>query len=250
MLPNIFDNKSLRKKIQYKHSVVTDLQNLLTQTLQQRLPLFSKNFISNVWHELAGCRIESHFVEVNPDILPFRESSFDLICSAGPLMFTNDIPGTLRQWYQSLKSNGVFMASFIGENSLMELKECFFKIEECSSLPHHLRFFPTIATKDAGMLMQRAGFSLPTADRIQHVFKVGSLGELLNILKAMGGNILHEKSNRAITRGFLKSVEEEYFSRYSCSGQFLVSIDIVCMTGWALKNENGKQQINSGMRYL
>ncbi|MCE2716716.1 MAG: hypothetical protein ACK4V2_06535 [Pseudomonadota bacterium] len=245
----IFDNGILRKKIQHKYSTVIDLQNLLTQTLQQRLSLFSKKFVSEVWHELAGCRIEKYFVEVNPDMIPFRGVGFDLACSAGPLMFTNDVPGILKQWHQALRHNGVFMASFIGENSLMELKECFFKIEESFSVPHHLRFFPTIATKDAGMLMQRAGFYLPTADRIQHVFKVGSLGELLNALKAMGGNILYEKSNSAITRGFLKAVEKEYFNRYSCSGQLLVSIDIVCMTGWALK-DNNEQQIKNGMRYL
>jgi hypothetical protein len=150
-------------------------------------------------------------------------------------MFTNDIPGVLKQWYASLKPGGVFMASFVGEDSLMELKECFLNAEEAMGLPHYLRFFPTIATKDAGMLMQRAGFHLPTADRTRHIFQVGSLSELLSILKAMGGNVLYDRSNAALTKKFLKAVEEDCFKRYSSEGQLNVTIDIVCMTGWAIE---------------
>ncbi len=174
-------------------------------------------------------------IEIDPEMLPFKLQSFDLVFSSGPLMFTNDIPGVLKQWYASLMPGGVFMASFVGENSLMELKECFLNAEEAMGLPHYLRFFPTIATKDAGMLMQRAGFHLPTADRTRHIFQVQSLSELLSILKAMGGNVLYAKSNAALTKKFLQAVEEDYFKRYSSEGQLNVTIDIVCMTGWAIE---------------
>lgn len=232
MLPNIFSNRTLKKKVQYRNHIVIELQDLLTQSLQQRLSFFSKKFLSEVWHELVSCRIQNNLVEINPDLLPFREHSFDLICSAGPLMFTNDIPGVLKQWYQALKHGGVFMASFVGENSLMELKNSFFKVEESNGFPHYLHFFPTVATRDAGMLMQRAGFSLPTADRSSYVFKVNTLLELLNILKIMGGkDVLVNASNLRMTKKVLKEVEEEYFKQYSQNGQLIVSVDIVCMTG-------------------
>ena len=174
-------------------------------------------------------------IEIDSETLPFKPHSFDLIFSAGPFMFTNDIPGVLKQWYASLKPGGVFMASFLGEDNLIELKECFLNAEEAMGLPHYLRFFPTIATKDAGMLMQRAGFHLPTADRTRHIFQVGSLSELLSILKAMSGNVLYDRSNAALTKNFLKAVEEDYFKRYSSEGQLNVTIDIVCMTGWAIE---------------
>ena len=174
-------------------------------------------------------------IEIDSETLPFKPHSFDLIFSAGPLMFTNDIPGVLKQWYASLKTGGVFMASFLGEDSLMELKKCFVNAEEAMGFPHYLRFSPTIATKDAGMLMQRAGFHLPTAARTRLIFQVGSLSELLSILRALGGNVLYDRSNVALTKNFLKAVEEDYFKRYSSEGQLNVTIDIVCMTGWAIE---------------
>lgn len=190
MPPSIFDNKAFRERIQFKHSAVASLQNLLTSSLEQRLRLFSKPFASAIWHEFRGCRIKNNSLVINPDIIPFKESCFDLICSAGPFMYTNDIPGTLSQWHRSLKADGMFFASFVGENSLIELKNCFFNMEEKFSLCHQLRFLPTIATKDAGMLMQRAGFNMPTADCNRHIFQIDTLMELLGILRAFGGNIL------------------------------------------------------------
>ncbi len=253
MLPNIFDNKFLKNKIHYEHPVVVELQNLLNQTLQERLSLFSRNFSFKVLHELTHCRVADNFIEIDPEILPFKHHSFDLIFSAGPLMLTNDIPGVLKQWYAALKPGGVFMAAFIGEDSLAELKNCFLSVEEAYRLPHHLRFFPTVATKDAGMLMQRAGFHLPTADRTRHVFKVSTLFELLKAIKAMGGNLLHNKSKSQLTKEFLKAVEVEYFKRYPHSDKLIVTVDIICMSGWAIEyygDERIQQNTRKSMGYL
>ena len=167
-------------------------------------------------------------------------------------MFTNDIPGVLKQWYAALKPGGVFMASFFGEDTLLELKNCFLKIEDALKLPHYLRFFPTIATKDAGMLLQRAGFYLPTADRTRHVLQVKNMTELLSVLKAMGGNILHGRS-AVLTKKFLKAVEAEYIEHYSSKGQLNITVDIVCMTGWAIESyaeERIQQKTQKNIGYL
>lgn len=253
MLPKIFDNTFLKKRIQHDHPVVVKLQELLNQTLRQRLDLFSRNFSSKALHELANCSVDDRFIEIDLEILPFKHHSFDLIFSAGPLMFTNDIPGVLKQWYAALKPGGVFMAAFMGEDSLTELKNCFLRVEEAYRLPHHLRFFPTVATKDAGMLMQRAGFYLPTADRTRHVFKVNTLQELLNATRAISGNLLSNKSKALLTKEFLKAVAVEYFKRYSHKGQLLATIDIVCMSGWANEcygDERIQQNTQKSMGYL
>lgn len=234
-VPKIFDNSLLKTKIKHSHPEVIKIQAFLNDILQQRLCFFSRNFSLKAHHDFVKCVAIKKFIKINPEMLPFKPHSFDLVFSAGPLMFTNDIPGVLKQWHASLKPGGVFMASFLGEDSLMELKKCFVNAEEAMGLPHYLRFFPTIATKDAGMLMQRTGFHLPTADRTRHVFQAKSLSALMSILKVMGGNVLYDKSNVALTKKFFKVVEEDYFKRYSSEGQLNVTIDIVCMTGWAIE---------------
>ncbi len=251
-VPLIFDHRLFKAKYKHSQPTVVRLQNLLTETLQQRLHFFSRKFSSQALHTLLGCTVQESFIEIDPETLPFKSHSFDLAVSAGALVFTNDIPGMLKQWYAGLKPGGVFMASFFGEDTLMELKNCFLKVEEALKLPHYLRFFPTVSTKDAGMLLQRAGFHLPTADRTRCVFQVKNLDELLNILKAMGGNILHHRS-ATLTKEFLKAVEAQYIEHYSSEGQLNVTVDIVCMTGWAIERyaeERLQQDTPKNIGYL
>lgn len=235
------------------HNNVAKLQNLLTKTLTARMCLFSRKFPVKVQHNFNQCTCQESIIEIHPEILPFKQHSIDLILSAGPLMFTNDVPGVLKQWFSALKPGGIFMAAFFGEDTLKELKDCFLEAEEKLRTPHELRFFPTIATKDAGMLMQRAGFHLPTADRTRHVFQVASLAELLNVLKALGGNILHNRSSTALTKEFLNLVEANYRKRYAIEANLNVTIDIVCMTGWAIEryaDERIHQQTPKSIGYL
>lgn len=234
-VPQIFDNKRLKSHFANSHFAVIKLQNLLTEILQERLQLFSRNFFIQAQHFCTKCSLNSFSVAIDPEALPFKHQSLDLAFSVGPLMFTNDIPGILKQWYFALKPGGVFMASFFGEDTLVELKNCFLSAEEALRIPHSLRFFPTIATKDAGVLMQRAGFHLPMADRTRHVFQVKCLRDLLVILKAMGGNILYDRSRSVLSKEFFKAVEEEYLQRYSFEKQLNVTVDIICMTGWAIE---------------
>lgn len=255
-VPQIFDNKSL--KIDYTNEFVLNFQGLLIKTLQERLQLFSRKFPIQVFHRI-GSSSQAQFgnlksiIATDLELLPFKNQSIDLALSPGPLTITNDIPGVLKQWYAALKPGGVFMASFLGEDSLKELKECFLSTEEALKLPHSLRFFPTVATKDAGMLAQRAGFHLPTADKTRHTFCVRNFKELLKILKATGGNILHDKSSQPLSRQFLQLAEENYQSKYASQNGLNVTVDIVCMTGWAIEryaDERIQQHKQKTLGYL
>ena len=228
-IPQIFDFNQLRAKLNPLNRNISKFQALLVDILLMRMELFSRKFPIQVQHNFTQCFFNETVIEIDPETIPFKQHSLDLILSAGPLMFTNDIPGVLKQWYASLKPGGVFMASFFGEDTFKELKDCFFSAEEKLRIPHELRFFPTVATKDAGMLMQRAGFHLPTADRTRHLFKASNLTEILEILN----NCMHKESSH--TKEFLNKVEADYHTRYSCDSKLNVTIDIVCMTGWAIE---------------
>jgi SAM-dependent methyltransferase len=252
-VPQLFDYQRFKQRMQPQQSSVIKLQNLLNETLLDRLSLFSRKFHMTAHHNFGQCIVQSSIIQMDPEVIPFQGNTLDLVLSAGPLMFTNDIPGVLKQWYAALKPGGIFMAAFFGEDSLKELKDCFFIAEEKLCIPHAFRFFPTIATKDAGMLMQRAGYHLPIADRTRHILQVANLSEILSSLKALGGNILFERSSTAISKEFLKVVEAEYHTRYANEAKLNVTIDIVSMTGWAIEryaDERIHQQTPKSIGYL
>ena len=234
-VPQIFDYQRFKSRIKQTHINVMKLQVLLNEVLEERLDLFSRNFSVKIIHDFMGCHLQNWNIQTGPELIPFKQNSLDLILSAGPLMFTNDVPGVLRQWCTALKPGGVFMAALLGEESLIELKECFFRAEEKLQMLHTARFLPTIATKDAGMLMQRAGFYLPTSDKTCITFKAEGLKDILQSLKAMGGNILYDRSKLGLSKEFLHLVESEYIKNYSDNSGLNVTVDIVCMTGWAIE---------------
>ena len=234
-VPQLFDYKRFRLHTRPNNKLVIKLQGLLDEILQERISLFSRTFPIKVIHDFSVCHLQDSTIQIDPELIPFKTHSLDLALSSGPLMFTNDIPGVLKQWYAALKPGGVFMAAFFGEESLIELKECFFKAEEKLQISHELRFFPTIATKDAGLLVQRAGFHSPTADKTRLTLHAKNLTDLLHTLKALGGNILHERSRSSISKKFLNTVESEYHKSYSDESGLRVTVDIVCMTGWAIE---------------
>ena len=87
---------------------------------------------------------------------------------------------------QSLKPDGVFLASLFGENTLIELKESF-KIAENEILGKTFnRISPFIDIKTSGDLLQRTGFKLCVSDLDRIEIKYDNPMDLLYELRSMG----------------------------------------------------------------
>src|SRR5437016_6967240 len=65
-------------------------------------------------------------VAADPEFLPFRQASFDLIASVMALHWTADLPGALVQLRQALKPDGLFLAAMLGGQTLVELRTALF----------------------------------------------------------------------------------------------------------------------------
>src|SRR3990167_7037148 len=61
----------------------------------------------------------------DPEFLPLRAESLDLVASALALQWIEDLPGTLAQIRRVLKPDGLFIANLIGGETLRELRESF-----------------------------------------------------------------------------------------------------------------------------
>jgi hypothetical protein len=97
------------------------------------------------------------------------------------------------------------------------------------------RVAPFVDVRDAGGLLQRAGFALPVADvdtvtvRYEHPLK------LLADLRGMGEtNVLHERRRTFLKRGVLARASEIYAKKFAGpDGRVPATFDIVYLTGWA-----------------
>ena len=174
------------------------------------------------------------------ETLTISKNTHDLILFSPFLQWTKDVPGMLKQAYNSLTEGGLFVACFFGQDTLIEFKSvcAAYDIEHAQGLQQ--RFLPTIHTKDAGMLMQRAGFAGPTAD-IEHLsFSVTSVESLVEKLRDSGMNNSMAKVScmpyiptTMLQKTFLSAANHSYLTQYPHqSGGLNVSVDLIFICGW------------------
>lgn len=136
--------------------------------------------------------------------LPFRPSSLDLYASVLTLHAVNDLPGALTQIRRSLKPGGVFVAGLLGGETLHELKMALNLAELEVEGGMSPRVAPFVDVRDAGALLQRAGFDLPVADIDTHVVRYERPLKLFADLRGMGeSNVLVERRRRFLKRSTL-----------------------------------------------
>src|SRR5947209_6624217 len=107
----------------------------------------------------AGSRVAA-----DPELVPFRDRSFDLVASVLALHWCADLPGALVQLRRALKPDGLLLAAMLGGQTLVELRTTLFEAELAEEGGVSPRVSPGIELGAAAALLQRAGFALPAAD--------------------------------------------------------------------------------------
>lgn len=168
------------------------------------------------------------------EALPLADDSVDLIISPLSLHLTNDTPGTLVQIRRVLRPDGLFLCGFLGGETLSELRTALLSAE--AELPGGVspRVAPFTDVRDAGGLLQRAGFALPVADQDRLTVRYDTLFDLMADLRAMGmANMLVERSRRPAPRQLFLRAAEIYAERFSDpDGRIRATFDIVYLSGW------------------
>lgn len=167
--------------------------------------------------------------------VPLEPASIDLAVSLLGLQDENDIPGLLVQARRALRPDGLFLAAMAGAGTLSELRESLLSAETELSGGVSPRVAPFTDVRDAGALLQRAGFALPVADVETLTVRYDGIYGLMADLRAMGAqNALLARSRRPATRRLFQRAAEIYAERFSDpDGRVRATFSIVWMSGWA-----------------
>ncbi len=183
---------------------------------------------------LAGARANSLALP-EPEALGLAPGSADLIASALYLQQVNDLPGLLAQARRALKPDGLFLASFLGGTSLTELRQSFLAAESAliGGVSPHVA--PFVDVREAGGLLQRAGFALPVVDTDTVTVRYADVFGLMRDLRAMGlNNALAERSRRPLRRAVLFAMAAHYADTFAdADGRIRATFEIVHVSGWA-----------------
>lgn len=180
------------------------------------------------------CEFDKGNIIADDEFLPFKNNSFDLIISSLNFHHINQIPQFLVQVKNLLKEDGIFIASFFGEENLSQLAHVIYESENELYNGISPRMAPTIEVKTAAHLLQKAGFVNPISDFEKIEVDYANPLNLLRDLKMMGqGNIVKKRSRKFFTRGFLDKILHKYLEKYpNDQGGVKATFEVVTATGW------------------
>jgi len=183
-----------------------------------------------------AAKTNSHATVVgDEEALPFGDSTLDLVLSNLSLHWTNDLPGALVQIRRALKPDGLLLATLFGGETLKELRAALLDAESEITGGVSPRISPFVDVRDAGQLMNRAGFALPVIDADSMTVTYAEPLKLMADLRAMGEtNSVHERRKTFLRRDVLARALQIYRDKFSDSRERVTAtFQIVTMTGWA-----------------
>jgi SAM-dependent methyltransferase len=173
-------------------------------------------------------------VVADEELLPFAAERFDLALSCLSLHWVNDLPGTLAQIGHALKPDGLLLAALFGGTTLPELREALLRAELELEGGAGLRVSPFVDLRDAGALLQRAGFALPIVDVETITVTYDHPLKLMQELRLMGeANALLERRHAPLRRATLLracAIYQELFA--DAAGRVPATFQILMLSGW------------------
>lgn len=172
---------------------------------------------------------------IDPASPRLPSNDYQLIVSILDLQIVNDVPSYLEAMRRHLQPDGLFLAALVGGRSLTELRDAWLKADVELSGGVVPRVAPMIDVRDAGMLLQRAGFGLPVADIESHTVRYDNPLALMHEIKALGASnpLIDHHPGMTSPRRLLRAAEiyAENFS--DPDGRIRATLEILWLSGWA-----------------
>jgi NADH dehydrogenase [ubiquinone] 1 alpha subcomplex assembly factor 5 len=191
------------------------------------------------WKEVGGAAssVMTEFHVMDPaseqEHIGVAKESFDVVISCLGLHWVNDIPGVMIQCRQALVPDGFFIGALLGGDTLQELRIACTLAQDEREGGVSPRTSPFVHVRDAGNLLTRAGFQIPSVDVDDIMIHYPDPVALVEHLRRMG------ETNASIHRRFFLSRDTALASAAAYIGMFgendaiPASYQVIYMTGWS-----------------
>ena len=194
-----------------------------------------ESLIQSDFSTAMAARAGEQTIVTDEEALPFGENTFDAIFSCLSLHWVNDLPGALAQIRRALKPDGLFLAAMLGGDTLHELRAALTHSEIAEAGGAHPRVSPFADVRDAGGLLQRAGFALPVADMDDIAVSYADPVKLMTDLRGMGEtNAVAARALNFTRPATLMRAAAHYRDLFEDSdGRVPATFQVIFLTAWA-----------------
>ena len=167
--------------------------------------------------------------------LGLEDGSLDIVFSSLWLHWCNNLPALLTQVRRALRPDGLFLGAMLGGDTLSELRSSLVVAEQEVAGGVSPRMSPLVHVGDVGMLLQGAGFSIPTVDTDLITVEYPDARALLRHLQGMGEtNAAVLRQQGPLRRAVLDRACEYYHDTYGdpSDGSVPATFQVIYMIGW------------------
>jgi NADH dehydrogenase [ubiquinone] 1 alpha subcomplex assembly factor 5 len=168
---------------------------------------------------------------IDSENFQLERQRYDLVVAHLSLHWFTDLPGALIQLRQTLKPEGLLLASLPALGTLQELRTALLDAEESLTGGVSPRVSPFPELSDCAGLLQRAGFSLPVADVEEIEFLYANPFALLHDLRDAGEtNALRARRKKFAPADLFPAALSQLPQR---DGRIIARLRMAVLTGWA-----------------
>lgn len=238
-MPQITDRAALARNRARAERDALFLQEHAADELQERLIEVNRTFTSVAivtgFPDFWAARYPDATIIADDETLDLEPQSYDLILHTMCLHWANDPVGQLVQTRHALKPDGLLLCTFLGGQTLHELRASLAEAEAVIAGGLSPRIAPMGEIRDLGGLLQRAGFALPVADATPLTASYANAFHLMHDLRKMGeNNALAQRIKHATRRNVLTEAACIYAENFrNAENRVDATFEFITLTGWA-----------------
>lgn len=238
-MPQLTDRAALMRNRARAEPSALFLHEHAADELHERLIEVNRTFTSVAivtgFPDFWATRYPDATIVSDEDALALKPRAHDLILHVMCLHWANDPVGQLVQTRHALKPDGLLLCTFLGGQTLHELRASLAEAEAVVAGGLSPRIAPMGEIRDLGGLLQRAGFALPVADSTPLTASYANAFHLMHDLRKMGeNNALHQRIRHATRRNVLTEAACIYAENFrNAENRVDATFEVITLTGWA-----------------
>lgn len=238
-MPQITDRAALARNRARAEPDALFLQEHAADELQERLIEVNRTFTSVAivtgFPDFWAARYPDATIVTDDETLDLKPGAHDLILHTMCLHWANDPVGQLVQARHALKPDGLLLCTFLGGQTLHELRASLADAEAVVAGGLSPRIAPMGEIRDLGGLLQRAGLALPVADATPLTASYANAFHLMHDLRKMGeNNALSQRIKHLTRRNILTEAACIYADNFrNAENRVDATFEFITLTGWA-----------------
>lgn len=178
------------------------------------------------WQRLLPLQQRTDYVCADIEQIPFKNESVGMVWSNLALQWCNDLEHTFAELHRILRTDGLFMFSTFGPDTLKELRQSF---AQADTFSHVNRF---IDMHDIGDLLVHNGFSTPVMDMEYITLTYSDVIGVMRDLKAIGAhNVLQGRQQGLMGRNKWQKAINAY-EKLRRDGKLPATFEVVYGHAW------------------